>query len=177
MGFFKRNKNEDEWLVQTRNKIYAEIYVIIVAIAGLSLFIKAFVYKFELTHILTELILLLTVGFYYAYRSIYLGVYAAEIEMKDRHSKWPSQKRNIIYALVLGFGIALAMGLNSAIRYADGLSESILYFTLTSLVSLIIYLPISILFIVVGNEILKKKSEKIADNMLDDVNGDDHEKY
>ena len=173
MSFFKRNKNEDEWLVQTRNKIYAEIYVLILIITVISLIIKSIVYGFGFTNVLTELIILLTMGIYYAYRSIYLGVHAAEIEMKERERKWSSQKRNIIYALLIGFGVAIAMGLNSAIQYADGFLQSIWYFSLTSIVSLMIYLPLSLLFIVIGNEMIKRKSKKVADEML---NGDENEK-
>lgn len=177
MGWFKRNKNEDEWLVQTKNKIYAEIYVLVVIIAVVSLIVKYFFLQYEFTSVLTELVILLTVSLYYGYRSIYLGVHAAEIEIQERKSKWNTQKRSIIFALVIGVGIAIAMGLNSAIQYAEGLRQSIWYFTLTSFVSLVIYLPLSFLFFVVGNEMMKRKSQKIADKMLlDESNGDENEK-
>ncbi len=112
------------------------------------------------------------------YRSASLGIVSAEIEMHDRKSKWSHQKKNLFSSLILGIGIALVFGINSAVQYAEGVNQSIYYFLLTTFVSLIIYIPFFLIFLVVGNETLKKKSDKAINKMLDDNEyGDNDEKY
>lgn len=178
MNFFKKNKMEDEWLVQTRNKIFAEIYVIIVLIAAVSLIVKYFFLQTGFISIVTEFIILLVISIYYGIRSVYLGVYAAEMEMKERKGKIFSRKRSIMIAIFIGVGIAIVFGLNSAIQYADGFPQNITYFFITFLASIMIYMPLSFLFIVIGDEMVRRKSKKIAEEMLvDESTGDENEKY
>lgn len=177
MRFFNKKKIEDEWIVHTKNKIYTEIYMIIIVIAAISLLVKTYYFNLAFSHIITEMIILFVGGVYYIIRSVYLGIYTAEIEIHDRESKWNVQKKSIVYAIIIGFGIALAFGLNSAIQYAEGWTQSVTYFFITFIVSIIIYLPLSFLFFVIGNELMKRKSNKIANEMLsDDSVGDDDEK-
>lgn len=178
MKFFKRKKTEDEWLVQTKNQIFAEIYFIVVLIAVISFIVKYFFLHQSFQNVVTELVLLLAIGVYYGFRSVQLGVHAAEIELKERKRKHASLKYNLVIALAVGFVIALAFGLHSAIRYAEGMAQMATYFVVTFFASLVIYMPISILFIVWFNEMIERKSKRIAEEMLaDDAPGDDDEKY
>jgi hypothetical protein len=179
MIHFNKSRVKDERITHIQNKIYAEIYILVIVICGVSMGVKHYVYGLYIEDMATELIILIASGVYYVYRSASLGIFSAEMEMHDRKSKRSKQKKNLIASIALGIGIALYFGINSAVRYADGLGQSIYYFLLTAAVSLMIYLPFFIMFLVVGNEIMKRKSEKAINKMLgdDDEPGDDDEKY
>lgn len=178
MGIFKKKNIEDERITNTKNKIYTEVYSLVMAISGISIFLKYFIYNLGPKSIITELTILIASGVYYVYRSTSLGIVSAEIEMHDRKSKWSQQKKNLLSSIVLGIGIALLFGINSAVQYAEGVNQSISYFLLTTFISLLIYLPFFLIFLVVGVVILKKKSEKAINKMLEDDNsGDNDEKY
>lgn len=172
MNFFKRKQMQDEWIVNSKNKIYAEIYLIVVAISVISFIVKYFIFKLPLSGVWTELLILLLSSMYYSIRATKLGIYAVEIELQDRESKWSFQRKNMLYALITGVAIAFGLGINSALRYADGMMQGMTYFFITFVVSMIIYLPLAILLLVVGNELFRRKSAKIASEMI----GDDDEK-
>ncbi|MUV37565.1 hypothetical protein JNUCC1_01371 [Lentibacillus sp. JNUCC-1] len=180
MGIFKRKKNEDERIVNVRNKIYAELYIVVIVICMSSIIIKQFVYDMSTEHnrIYTELIILIGGGVYYLFRSARLGIYSAEVELHDRTSKWSMRKKTLVISIALGIGMALAFGINSAVQYADGVGQSIYYFFMVAFVSLMIYLPFFIIILVVTNEVAKRKSDEVVDKMLDDdESGDDDEKH
>lgn len=178
MSFFKNKAFKDERITNTKNKIYAEIYILIVGISFISIILKYYMYNLGPASIATELTILIASGIYYLYRSANLGITSAEIEMHDRKSKWSRQKKNLVSSIALGIGIALFFGINSAVRYAEGVNQSITYFLLTTFVSLLIYLPFFLVILVVGNESLKKQSDKAINKMLDDDEyGDNDEKY
>ncbi|RLJ86631.1 DUF6773 family protein [Planococcus citreus] len=177
MGLFKKSGIKDERITNTKNKIYAEIHILVMVIAVVSIVFKYFIYNRGIESVTTELLILFLSAVYFMYRSTSLGVFSAEIEMHDRESKWPQQKKNLVASITLGVVIALVFGTNSAVQYADGLLQSIYYFFLTALVSLMIYLPFFLIFIVGGNEILKRNSEKSIDRMLHDESGDNDEKH
>lgn len=177
MGLYKKSGVEDERITNIKNKIYTEIYILVIVIASISVVFKYFIYNLGIEGIATELIILFLSGVYFIYRSTRLGVFSAEIEMHDRESKWSHQKKNLFASVTLGVVIALVFGINSAVQYAEGINQSINYFLLTAFVSLLIYLPFFLIFIVGGNEILKKSSEKSINKMLDDESGDNNEKY
>ncbi|WP_087974787.1 DUF6773 family protein [Oceanobacillus rekensis] len=178
MGFFKKSQVKDEWVINTRNKIYAEVYVLVVVLCSISAIVKYFVYDLNMEHVLTELIILITVGIYYLYRSIRLGIFSAEVELHDRKNKWSMQKKNLFMSVGLGIGIALFMGINSSVRYADGVQQSIYYFLITGFGSLMIYLPFFVVILVAGNEMAKRNSDRAMNKMLDnDEFGDDDEKH
>lgn len=178
MIFSKKNRMQDEWVVHTRNKIYAELYVLVVIICNISAILKYFVYGLSIEHVLTELLILFACGVYYLYRSVRLGLFSAETELHDREHKWSRQKKNLFGGIGLGVGIALVMGVNSAVQYAEGTQQSIYYFFLTAFASLMIYLPFFVVVLVVGNEMAKRKSDRIMNNMLDqDEFGNDDEKH
>lgn len=177
MGFYKRANVKDERLTNLKNKIYAEIYILIILICGISTVVKYFIYEMGIQGIATELAIVFISGVYFTYRSTKLGVISAEVEMHDRESKWPQQKKNLFTGIILGIVIALFFGINSAVQYADGAGQRIYFFSITAIVSLMIYLPIFLIILVVGNDQLKKKSDKAVNKMLDDESGESDEKY
>lgn len=181
MGFFKKKKTEDEWVTQTKNKIYAEMYKVVVYLCAISIVVKLFINGFSDSLYLrndTELIILLVASLYYLHRSIRLGVYAAETELHDRKSKWSMQKKNTIWSIVAGFGIAAFMGLNSAVNFAEGAKQSVYYFFMVMGGSLIFYLPVMLIVFVAGNAMAKRESERVMEKMLHDgSDGEDDEKY
>ncbi|MET3320349.1 UNVERIFIED_ORG: hypothetical protein ABIC97_003449 [Peribacillus simplex] len=85
-------------------------------------------------------------GVYYLARSIFLGVFWDEVEMHDRTSKTTMSKKTIFGTVGLALIIATIMGVNSAVSYADGSSQGLWYFVLVWCVSVMIYLPILLLF-------------------------------
>lgn len=177
MGLLKKSGFKDERITNIKNKIYAEVYILVMVIAITSIVFKYFIYNLGIEGIATELLILFLSGVYFVYRSTRLGVFSAEIEMHDRESKWPQQKKNLVASITLGVVIALVFGTNSAVQYAEGTRQSIHYFSLTALVSLMIYLPFFLIFMVGGNELLKRNSEKSIDRMLHDESGDNDEKH
>lgn len=178
MKLFRKRIEVDERITQMKNKIYAEVYILIMIISSISAITKHFIYDLPIGQIATELIILLVSSIYYGYRSISLGVVSAEIEMQERKSKWSYRKKNVIIAITIGIGFSLFFGINSAVRYAAGIEQGIYYFLITTGVSLVIYLPFFILIIVIGNEFVRRKSERAEENLLiDGDSGDDDEKY
>lgn len=181
MGLFKKNKTEDEWVAQTKNKIYAEIYKLVITLCGISIVAKLFINGFSDSLYLrndTEIIILLATSLYYLQRSIRLGIFAAETELDNRKNKWSMQKKNTIWSIVAGFGIAVFMGLNSAISFGEGTGQSVYYFFMVMGVSLIIYLPVMLIVFVAGNAMAKRESERVMEKMLHNgSNGEDDEKY
>lgn len=178
MVFNKKSNLEDERLTTIKNKIYAEIYILIIVLCSISIVVKYFIYNLEVESIASELIILFVSGVYYTYRSAKLGIISSEIEMHDRKSRWPQRKKNIFWGVALGIGISIAFGINSAVQYAEGEAQSIEYFFITAAGSLMIYLPVFLLILVVGNDALKKKSDESINKMLDDdESGDYDEKH
>src|SRR5699024_2651267 len=80
-----KDAQEDEWVTQTKNKIYAEVYNLVIAICGISIVVKFLLNAYTADLHLrndTEILILLIASLYYLHRSIRLGVFAAEEEMK-----------------------------------------------------------------------------------------------
>ena len=178
MEFFNKSQVKDERVVNTRNKIYAEIYFLVAAICTISVIVKHLIYGVNMEYVITELTILFLGGIYFLYRSVMLGVFSAEVELHDRKNKWSTKKKNLFISVGLGIGIALVMGINSAVQYADGVQQRIEYFFLVGFVSLMIYLPVLVGVLVTGNEIAKRKSDNVMNKMLDDDEfGDDNEKH
>jgi hypothetical protein len=178
MGLYNTSKVEDERITNIKNKIYAEIYILVSVICIISFVVKYLIYGVGIGVVATELIILMLSGSYYLYRSTKLGIYSAEVEMHDSRSKWPQKKKNLYSGLALGIGIALFFGINSAVQYAEGVSQSISYFFVTAGVSLMIYVPFFLIILVVGHDVIKKSSDQAINKILDDdESGEDDEKY
>ncbi|MEJ9230395.1 hypothetical protein LAV79_13070 [Peribacillus butanolivorans] len=144
MKVFK--KITDERIENVRNKIYKEMYHVIMTICLLSVLFKIYKYGVGSGELYLELVILLASGVYYLARSIFLGVFWDEVEMHDRTSKTPMSKKTIFCTVGLALIIATIMGVNSAVSYADGSSQGLWYFVLVWCVSVMIYLPILLLF-------------------------------
>ncbi|WP_096155636.1 MULTISPECIES: DUF6773 family protein [Bacillus] len=170
MNFFNKNAVlKDERIVALQNRIYREIYYLVIGIIFVSLAYKLFVGTFDLQNIALELILLLTVGAYYTLRSMQLGVFSAEVELHDQQSKVPMKWKTVLTGVVLGIGIALFFGINSAIRFAETTAEAYNFFFLVFFVSLIIYLPFFLIFFGGSFLMALKGSEKAMEKeLLDD---------
>ncbi|MFJ8244894.1 DUF6773 family protein [Peribacillus asahii] len=157
MNLFKRTKKTtDERIENVRNKIYKEMYHVIMAICLVSFFVKMYKYGAGIEEVVLELVILIGGGVYFLARSIFLGVFWDEVEMHDRTSKTSMSMKTIFSSVGLAFIIAVVMGINSAVSYADSSSQGLWYFTLVSFVSVIIYLPI-LLFLFGGIYLLAKK--------------------
>ncbi|MGE7904824.1 DUF6773 family protein [Peribacillus sp. NPDC094092] len=147
MDLFKRTKKiTDERVEHVRNKIYKEMSYVILAICLVSALFKLYKYGAGSGELYLEGVILAAGGLYYLARSIFLGVLWDEVEMHDRTSKTPMSKKTILGTVALALIIAIFMGVNSAVNYADGSSQGIWYFVLVSFVSVMIYLPILLLF-------------------------------
>ena len=161
MDVFKRTKkNTDERIENIRNKIFKEMYYVVMTICLISIFFK--MYKFGIgesalmEEAILELVILIVGGVYFLARSIFLGVFWDEVEIHDRTSKTPMSKKTIFRSVGLAFLIAIIMGINSAVSYADSTSQGFWYFIQVLFVSLMIYLPI-LLILFGGIYMLAKK--------------------
>src|SRR5699024_9106082 len=97
--FFRKTKTDDERITNTENKIYKEMYFIVLIICILSVSIKVYVHGFHTKLIYTEIAILLAQGIYYTYRSVSLGIYSNEVELHDRKSKLSYEKKNLLIGM------------------------------------------------------------------------------
>lgn len=147
MDLFKRTKKiKDERVEHVRNKIYKEMYHVILTICLVSALFKLYKYGAGSGELYLEFVIIVAGGLYYLARSIFLGVLWDEVEMHDRTSKTPMSRKTIFGAVALALIIATFLGVNSAVSYADSSSQGLWYFILVSFVSVMIYLPILLLF-------------------------------
>ncbi|MFE3976491.1 MULTISPECIES: DUF6773 family protein [unclassified Peribacillus] len=147
MDLFKRTKKiKDERVEHVRNKIYKEMYHVILAICLVSALFKLYKYGAGSWELYLEFVIIVAGGLYYLARSIFLGVLWDEVEMHDRTSKTPMSRKTIFGTVALALIIAIILGVNSAVSYADSSSQGLWYFVLVSFVSVLIYLPILLLF-------------------------------
>ncbi|SNT16646.1 hypothetical protein SAMN05444672_10820 [Bacillus sp. OK838] len=147
MDLFKRTKKiKDERVENVRNKIYKEMYHVILAICLVSALFKLYKYGAGSGELYLEFVIIVAGGLYYLVRSIFLGVLWDEVEMHDRTNKTPMSRKTIFGAVALALIIATILGVNSAVSYADSSSQGLWYFILVSFVSVMIYLPILLLF-------------------------------
>jgi hypothetical protein len=163
VNIFKRSKRiTDERMENVRNKIYKEMYYVIAAICFISILFNMYKYGLGnqtlIEESLIEFLILIVGGLYYLARSIYLGVFWDEIEMHDRTSKTPMSKKNIYNSIGLALIIAVAMGINSALSYADSSTQGVWYFVSVLFVSILIYLPLFLVLFVGVYYIAKKIS-------------------
>ena len=167
MGLFKR-KIVDERVQNIQNKIYREIYYIVSIFCVISLLSKRFIYGQGTEHVATEIIILIVCGVYYTIRAMYSGVLSEEVEIHDANSKVRFSTKTAFIGIACGVVIALSMGLNSAINYADSNAQAIEYFFMVFLISLIIYAPFLAIFLYITHQSAVKKSKQINDKMLED---------
>lgn len=167
MGIFKR-KIVDERVQNMQNKIFREIYFLVSIICFTSLIVKTVIYGNDYEYIGTELMILLICSIYYISRAMYSGVLSEEAEIHDANSKVRFSTKTAFIGIACGVVIALSMGLNSAINYADSNAQAIEYFFMVFLISLLIYAPFLAIFLFITYQSAVKKSKQINDKMLED---------
>lgn len=165
----KKGKVTDERIIIAQNKIYREIYTVIMVICLLSIVIKLYLYDTtSIKLIITECIILFLSSGYYMARSASLGIFSDEVEIHDRTSKTPMSSKNIYIGLSIGVLIGLFFGVRSAFLYGDGYLNSIFTFAIVLCASLMIYVPFFLLIISVPFLAAKKASLKAAEKDLND---------
>ncbi|MCT2535256.1 hypothetical protein NC661_20750 [Aquibacillus koreensis] len=168
MSWFSKNNIQDERIITMQNKIYREIYILLLAIVIISVIVKFVVYGVESANVITELIILVTQGIYYSARSARLGIFSAEVELKDQSNKVPVRIKNVIVGLLFGLAIGIFFGIRSALLYADTTAESIYYFFLVMVVSFMIYIPFFIAILSGAYWLTKRSSDHVNEKDLDD---------
>ncbi|MBO0959920.1 hypothetical protein J1P26_09295 [Neobacillus sp. MM2021_6] len=165
MNIFKRaGKVTDERIENIRNKIFKEMYYLIMVICFISIGIKVFKYGVDTKLMVLELVILFFGGVYYLIRSIFLGVYWDEVEMHDRTSKTTMGSKTIFSSIGLALVMAIMIGVKSAVSYADGRAQGIWYFAMVSFASIVIYVPIFLLLFGGIHLLAKKISLKKQDD-------------
>ncbi|RKD71186.1 hypothetical protein ATL39_2581 [Sinobaca qinghaiensis] len=144
MRWFKQ-KVKDEWIEQTKNKIYKELYVLVVLLCFFSIVYKETVNPEPFNLPVAELLILAGTGIYYTIRGWQFGIFSAEKEIHDRSSRIPMTAKHFIYTVAGGVGLSLFFGIRSAVVYGEGTSQSVYYFFLTFAGSLMIYIPVMLL--------------------------------
>ncbi|MGF7048263.1 hypothetical protein J2T13_002770 [Paenibacillus sp. DS2015] len=142
MKWFNRNRVEDERIVHMKNKIYKEVYTLIMIICTISIIVKNFTQS-DWKSSLLELVIVLVGGLYVGIRSVFLGIYSDEVELHDSRSKISLNTRQILMNLGSGVFLALFFGIRNAVMYGDGTwITGLKYFSLVAFISLVIYIPL-----------------------------------
>ncbi|MDV2884750.1 DUF6773 family protein [Alkalihalophilus pseudofirmus] len=161
-------KPADERVTTIQNKIYREIYYLVMLITLASVVFKFITIGTSLNVVLTEVLILLGASTYYLIRSTSLGIYSEEVEIHDTNSKITRNKKNFYWGLAIGLALALSFATNSAVNYAEGTQQAIHYFVLVFFVSLFIYAPFFIMFTVITHNAAKKRSDQVNQKLLDE---------
>ncbi|SDI48500.1 DUF6773 family protein [Natribacillus halophilus] len=161
--FFTGSKSgKDERIIQMQNKIYRELYWVVVFICFLSMAIKISVFGWGGVTIVTEFAIVLACGIYYLIRSSYLGLFSDEVETYNEKSKFSTDTKLVFFIGIAGVALALYMGINSAVQYAEGTAQSWAYFGSVFLVSIVMYLGFFTFLIGIPYLLAKSNSKRIA---------------
>lgn len=162
MKWLNRRKVEDERIVNMKNKIYKEAYLLIVSICTLSVIVKSFTLS-DWTSSLPEIAIISAGSLYAGIRSVLLGIYSDEVEIHDSSRKIKFNTRIMLWGIGSGIFLALFFGIRSAILFGDGsLTTGLRYFFLVSLISLLIYIPLFAGVLVLFHQLANKASQKIS---------------
>lgn len=164
LNWFKKNPVEDERIVNLKNKLYKEVYTLIMIICSISVIIKSFALP-RTESVWLEMLIMLGGSLYFGIRSVALGIYSDEVEVHDQRSKVSFNKRNVLWCFAIGFILALYCGIRSAILYGNNNSATeIKHFIIVFFATLIINVP---LFVIVSSVIhysANKVSQKMSQN-------------
>lgn len=164
MRLFKRNNViRDERMENMANKVYKEAYFVAMAVCLVSLIIKAGIYGKNIWFVLPEILILLVPAVYYGIRTALLGLYIDEVELHDRNNKLSLGTKNIIIGLILGLAFALFFGIRSALLYGTGIAMRAWYFILVFAVSLMMYAPFFILYLVSADAAARKAGKRTVE--------------
>lgn len=160
--FWKKKKFEDERIINTKNKIYKEAFIIVMVMCMVSIVAKYYFFGFDFKQFALELAIITVSGLYFFIRSVLLGLYSDEVEIHDRNSKTPMSTKNIVMGISSGVFMALYFGIRSSILYAESILQKIMFFAVVFCVSLMIYCPIFIAIsnipFLIGNKASKKRN-------------------
>ncbi|KOS60154.1 hypothetical protein FJQ98_10765 [Lysinibacillus agricola] len=165
---FGKNKNVDERVKNLQNKIYKEMYYVIIFACLISILIKYMTMGVPLQNVTTEWLILLISSVYYFIRAAYLGVFTDEVEIHDSTSKVKLSTKYIIFGVAVGMVIAIIFGVNSAFNYAESTQQAIYFFFLVFFVSLFMYALFFAGFLILIYVLAKKKSDQVVQRILED---------
>lgn len=167
-SMFGRKKIVDERITNAQNKIYREIYMLVMLVCVISIVTKFILNGYDTDLIQLESFILFGSGVYYLARSVQMGLFSDEVELHNQNSKIGFNKISIIVGAVVGLLIAVLMGINSAYNYADSTVQAIEYFFVVGLVCIMMYVPFLVLVLYVGSKTMKKASDNVNKKMLEE---------
>ncbi|PFG12350.1 DUF6773 family protein [Bacillus sp. es.036] len=173
MGFGFKKRQKDERVTNLQNKIYREMYILIVVICALSVLYKQFLVEGGIQHLWTEMIIFSFGSGYYLIRSTMLGIFSDEVEMHDRSSKMSFSKRNFLISLFLGVGFSLFLAIRNSLKYGDGTQETVYFFLTILFFCLVIYIPVLFGIMVLPYAVAKYKSDKVNEQELEEMDDED----
>lgn len=161
MKLFKNKRmNMDERIINSSNKIYKEVYILVIIIVLISIIIKLSINGLDYKSVISEFLILIIPSFYYVIRIIQLGIYSDSVEIHDRKSKISMNIKTILIGLGTGIIMALYFGIRSSIVYGDE-SNRVWYFFLVFITSFMIYCPLLAGGIALTNYIANNFSKKV----------------
>ncbi|OAB44431.1 DUF6773 family protein [Paenibacillus glacialis] len=163
-----KKKSVDERIVNTRNKLYKETYILVYILFGISVIVKILYFDQNIRMMITEIVIFGVASLYYGTRSILLGLYSDEVEIHDQRSKLPMSIKNVIWGLGIGVALALCFGIRSAIVYGDGGLHSLQTFFIVFIASIMIYIPFLSVAMLLTHHFANQASKKAAQKDLDD---------
>jgi hypothetical protein len=170
--FWKKKKLMDERIINTKNKIYKEAFIIVMAMCVISIAVKHYFYGYDFKQFATEVAIIAVSSLYFTIRSVLLGLYSDEVEMHDRNSKTPMSIKNIVIGVSSGVLLALFFGIRSSILYAQGILQRVVYFVIVFITCLMIYCPFFITIVIIpyliGNKASKKRNSSNDDSIDND---------
>ena len=173
MGFGFKRRQKDERVTNLQNKIYREMYIVIVIICGLSVLYKQFFVEGGTQHLWTEIIIFAVSSGYYLIRSTMLGIFSDEVEMSEQSSKLSFNKRNFVISLIVGVAISLFFAILNSQKYADSTEEAYTFFFVILFASLMIYIPVLFAIMVLPLAIAKRKSDQVNEQELEEMDDED----
>lgn len=172
MGFGFRKRQHDERVTNLQNKIYREMYILIVVICALSILFKQFFVDGGTQQLWTEVIILVASSVFYIARSAMLGIFSDEVEMRES-SKLSFNTRNFVISLIVGLGISLFFAIVNSQKYADSTEEALTFFFVILFGSLMIYIPVLFAIMVVPYAMAKRKSDQVNEQELEEMDDED----
>lgn len=167
---FKRHMIQDERIINLQNKIFREIYVLVMVICIGSMVLKIVSGRGGFEHLGTEMIILFFGALYYLVRSANMGIFSEEVRYaRGREVKDPEARmamKGLGMGVATGIVLGIFFGFNSALNYADDTGKAIFYFLLTFVTTIMLYTPFLFIILFVPNIIAMKKSERVNKKCL-----------
>ncbi|WP_273853511.1 DUF6773 family protein [Guptibacillus spartinae] len=172
MRFGFKKRQHDERVTNLQNKIYREVYILVLIICGLSIVYKQFFVDGGTQQIWTEVIIVVVSSVFYVGRSAMLGIFSDEVEMRES-SKLSFNKRNFFISLFFGVGFSLLLAIRNSLKYAEGTQETVYFFLSILFGCLMIYIPVLFAIMVLPLAIAKRKSDQVNEQELEEMDDED----